>query len=121
MAQTDLDRKLSALEARYEELNTLLASPEVGGDTALLQRYGREHASLSDVVNRFRNLTDVRRQREETEQMLADGLDEDLRALAREELEQLRRREDGLLEEVRLALLPKDIMDDRNAIVTIQA
>ncbi|GAC1447176.1 MAG: peptide chain release factor 1 [Ktedonobacterales bacterium] len=121
MAQTDLDRKLSALEARYEELNALLASPEVGNDTGLLQRYGREHSSLSDVVNRYRGLMEVRRQREETEQMLSDGLDDDLRALAREELDQLRRREDALLEEVRVALLPKDIMDDRNAIVTIQA
>jgi peptide chain release factor 1 len=118
---TDLDHKLDALEARYEELNTLMSSPDVATDAALLQRYGREHASLSEVVGKYRALKDVRRQREETERMLSDGLDDDLRALAREEMEQLRRREDDLLAAVKLALLPKDIMDDRNAIVTIQA
>jgi peptide chain release factor 1 len=121
MAQTDLDRKLEALEARFEELNTLMAHPQAASDAVLLQRYGREHASLSGVVHKYRALRDVRRERAETEQMLADGLDEELRSLARDELEQLRRREEDLLTDVKLALLPKDIMDDRDAIVTIQA
>jgi peptide chain release factor 1 len=121
MAQTDLDRKLDALEARYEELNSLMASPEVATDAGLLQRYGREHASLADVVSKYRALKEVRQERDDTERMLEDGLDDDLRALVRDELEQLRHREDELLAMVKLALLPKDIMDDRNAIVTIQA
>ena len=85
MAQTDLDRKLEALEARFEDLNTLMAHPEAASDAALLQRYGREHASLSGVVHKYRALRDVRRERAETEQMLADGLDEELRSLARDE------------------------------------
>ena len=121
MVQTDLDRKLDALEARYEELNTLMASPDVATDATLLQRYGREHASLSDVVGKYRALKEIRQERDDTERMLADGLDEELRALAREEMDHLRRREEDLLASVKLALLPKDIMDDRNAIMTIQA
>ncbi len=121
MADTDLDRKLNALEIRYEELNRLMASPETVSDAALLQRYGREHSSLSDVVGKFQALKQVRRERADTDRMLADGLDEEMRALARDELDRLRGREEELLTDVKLALLPKDIMDDRNAIVTIQA
>jgi peptide chain release factor 1 len=117
----DLDRKLSTLEQRYEELNTLMADPSVTSDPALLQRYGREHASLSDVVGKYTALKDVRREREETEQLLTNGNDDELRALARDEVERLRRREEDLLAEVKVALLPRDLMDDRNAIVTIQA
>ena len=121
MAQVDLDTKLDALEARYEELNRLMAQPETATDTTLLQRYGRENASLSDVVTRYRELKDVRRQRADAEHMLADGPDDELRALVREEIETLRGNEERLLDEVKLALVPKDIMDERNAIVTIQA
>src|SRR5262249_1091953 len=116
-----LDRKLQGLESRYEELNTEMANPETAADPALLQRYGREYASLTDVVQRYRALQDVRKQVADTEQLLGDGLDEEMRALAYDELEQLRVREQALYRELQIALLPKDIMDERDAIVTIQA
>ncbi len=121
MAENDLDRKLNALQRRFEELNALMAVPEAVADATQLQRNGREHASLSDVVEKYQALKAVRRERAETEQMLANGTDDELRALAREEVERLRRLEEDLLTQVKVALLPRDLMDDRNAIVTIQA
>src|SRR5262249_24654413 len=121
MKTADLERKLATLAARYEELNTLMAQPETLADPALLQRYGREYASLSDVVESYNALKHARKQLAETEQMLGDGPEEELRELAREEQEQLRARESDLLHDIQLALLPKDIMDERDAIVTIQA
>src|SRR5690348_7647189 len=99
---TSLERKLEALEDRYEEVNTLLTNPEVTSDAALLQRYGRESSGLGEVVATYRALKDVRRERAETELMLRDGLDDDMRALAREELERLRGREEDLLDQVRV-------------------
>jgi peptide chain release factor 1 len=119
--QVNLDHKLAALEERYDELNTIMAQPETLGDPALLQRYGREYASLNEVVASYKALKDVRRQLTETDELLSDGLDEELRQLARDELEQLREREMGLLREIQVALLPKDNMDERDAIMTIQA
>jgi peptide chain release factor 1 len=121
MAHDDLDRKLAALEARFEELNQLLADPETASDSTLLQRYGREHAGLADVVAQYRALRQARQERQDTETLLADGIDDEMRALVREELEQLKHGEEDLLAAVKVALLPKDLMDDRNAIVTIQA
>ena len=121
MKTNDLDRKLSTLESRYEELNSLMAQPETAGDPALLQRYGREYSSLTGVVGSYKSLNAVRAQLADTEQMLGDGLDDELRALAQDELGQLRTQEETLLRDIQLALLPKDIMDDRNAIVTVQA
>jgi peptide chain release factor 1 len=121
MKTSDLDRKLSTLESRYEELNSLMAQPETAGDPTLLQRYGREYSSLAGVVSSYKSLNAVRAQLADTEQMLGDGLDDELRALAQDELGQLRTQEETLLRDIQLALLPKDIMDDRNAIVTVQA
>jgi peptide chain release factor 1 len=121
MNTTDLDRKLGALETRYRELQELMAQPETLSDPSLLQRYGREVSSLEPVVQTFQSWRTVRKEIAETEGMLGDGLDEEMRALAYEELEQLRRREGELLRDVQVALIPKDAMDDRDVIVTIQA
>src|SRR5580765_5920341 len=115
MNTTNLDRKLNALEQRYQELQRIMADPETASDPALLQRYGREYASITDVVEKYRALQGVRKQIGDTEAMLGDGLDEEMRALAYEEMEELRAREAELTNEVQIALLPRDMMDDRNA------
>ncbi len=117
----DIDGKLATIESRYEEISRQMAQPDVASDPALLERYGREYSSMTDVVQAYRALQTTRREVADTEQMLADSPDDELRDLARTELATLRQREDGLVKEIQIALLPKDIMDDRNAIVTIQA
>ena len=115
----DLIDKLANLAQRYEELNTLLAQPEVLDDISLLQRYGREHAELEDVVNTYHEIMDTDKQIAEAREMY-EGNDPEIRDLAFEEIERLKARREQLLEEVKLSLLPKDIMDEKNAIVTIQ-
>ncbi len=113
--------KLASLATRYEELNTQMVQPDVIADPSLLERYGREHANLGPIVQKYQELQETLRQKQDTEGMLGNGLDDDLRALAREELESLRHQEEQLFQELKIALLPKDVMDERNAIVTIQA
>jgi peptide chain release factor 1 len=115
----DLMNKLASLAERYEELNTLMAQPEVLADIDLLQRYGREHAELEDVVQKYNELIETDKQIAEAREMFENEEDE-MRDLAFEEMEQLKAKKERLLEEVKVALLPKDIMDEKNAIVTIQ-
>ncbi len=110
----DLMDKLASLAQRYEELNALMAQPEILDDISMLQRYGREHAELEEVVNKYHEIVDNDRQIAEAQEMYESD-DLEMRGLAFEELER------QLLEEVKILLLPKDIMDDKNAIVTIQA
>jgi peptide chain release factor 1 len=120
MKTVDIDSKLAAIESRYEEINHLMSQPETVQDPALLERYGREYSSLTDVVTAYRALQSTRAEIDGAERMLEDQ-DEELRELARAELQQLQRRYEELMKEIQIALLPKDVMDDRNAIVTIQA
>lgn len=117
----DLFGKLATLEDRYEELNNIMVQPEVITDPSTLQRYAREHSNLDEVVHLFRQLRETQRQITDTESMLNNGIDDDLRELAKEELESLKKHEEHLLDGVKVALLPKDIMDEKDAIVTIQA
>lgn len=52
----DLVKKLASLAERYEELNELMAQPEVSEDIPQLQRYGREHAELEEVVQKYHEI-----------------------------------------------------------------
>jgi len=117
----DLIDKLASLAQRYEELNTLMAGPEVLDDLALLQRYGREHAELEKVVQQYYDLLKIDKQIAEAQEMQQSSDDAELRDLAYEEGEYLKRSREQLIEQIKISLLPKDRMDDKNAIVTIQA
>lgn len=115
----DLTYKLASLAKRYEELNNLMAQPEVLDDIQLLQRYGREHSELEQVTNQYHQLAKIDEQFQEAQEMYNSD-DLEIRDLAYEEMERLKAEKEQLLQDVQIALLPKDIMDEKNAIVTIQ-
>src|SRR5437763_5143677 len=119
MLSMDLMEKLASLANRYDELNTLMAQPEVLADLPQLQSYGREHAELEEVVQKYHALTETEQQIAETQE-LYNSEEGEMRDMAFEELERLKKQKENLLEEVQIALLPKDIMDEKNAIVTVQ-
>jgi peptide chain release factor 1 len=109
--------KLDAIEARYDELNELMASasPEE------LAGYGRELASLEEIVDLARQYKATQKELRDTESMLHGEQDEDLRELAKEELQTLKERSEDLEERLKVALIPKDPNDDKNVIVEIRA
>jgi len=112
---------IGRLEERFDELSDLLSQPDVASNPELLQRYGREQAQLSDIVENYRALKVVTAQIAETELMLHDGLDPELQELAREELQTLRAREEEIGERLKLSLIPVDPNDEKDVIVEIRA
>jgi peptide chain release factor 1 len=115
-----LDR-VAAIDQRYEELTRLLSDPDVVNDPGALQRYGREQASLEEIVSTYRALRQTDREIADTETMLQDGLDEEMQDLAREELRTLRARRDGQQRDLTLTLLPRDPNDEKDVIMEIRA
>lgn len=113
--------KLAAVEARYNELLELMASPEVVSKPDLLQKYGQEQASIERLVETYRRYQAVLTQLDETRTMLGDGLDDDMRTMVREELDSLENEQVELEEKLRVMLLPKDPNDEKNVIVEIRA
>src|SRR5258706_6818367 len=116
----DLMNKLASLAQRYEELNRLMSQPEILEDISQLQRYRREHAELEEVAQKYSELRANDQQIAEAQEMYEESDEPEMRDLAFEEMERLKARKEQLLDEVKIALLPKDIMDEKNAIVTIQ-
>jgi len=113
--------KVAAIVARYEELNRLLADPEVISNPDRLRELAQEQADIAEIVEVYRRYQATVHDLEETEQMLAGPLEEEMAELAREEVEKLRARRDELMEQMKKLLLPTDPRDQRNVIVEIRA
>ncbi len=116
-----LDAKLVDLATQYDEVSAQLATPEVLADPAQLKRLGRELARLEPVVAAHRELLDVRAQLEGARHMRDADPDDEVKALAREEIAALETREQALIDDLRVSLIPRDPNDDRNVIVEIRA
>jgi peptide chain release factor 1 len=116
-----LDAKLAELAAQYDAVSAQLATPEALADHQQLKRLGRELARLEPVVAAYRELIEVREQLDGARQMRDTEPDDEVKALAREEIEALEIREAALVDDLRVALLPRDPNDDRNVIVEIRA
>jgi peptide chain release factor 1 len=112
--------KLAAVERRYVELETALASPEVIANRKEFAKLAKERAGLESIVGAYRAWKDVQAQIDGTKSLLHDA-DEGLRALAQEELPALRGRRDGLEARLKQLLLPHDPNDDRNVVLEIRA
>jgi peptide chain release factor 1 len=121
MADTSLDTKLAGLARQYDAVLEELARPETSTDPEAMKRLGRELARLEPVVAAYRELGEVREQLRGALDMLHAETDEDMKAMAREEVAALETRETQLIEDLKVSLLPRDPNDDRNVIVEIRA
>jgi peptide chain release factor 1 len=113
--------KLAAVEGRYNELMELMATPEVNSSPELLMKYGQEQSGLAPVVENYQRYRDVLAQLNETKQMLAEGLDDDMKNMVREEMSSLEEEQETLEKKLTLMLLPQDPKDEKNVIVEIRA
>jgi peptide chain release factor 1 len=112
--------RLAELEARYEDIGRRLSTPEIANHPAQLADLGRELARLEPIVAGLREWRAIREEIQATRAMSEDA-DEEIRVMAREELDRLTARSDGLEAALRLQLVPRDPNDDRNVIVEIRA
>ena len=113
--------QLERVEKRYQELDRQIATPETASNLEQLQRLAQERASIESLVTKYREYKATAKALEETRAMLSGELDEDMRALVKQEIESLESKLDHLLQELKLALLPKDPNDERDIIMEIRA
>jgi peptide chain release factor 1 len=116
-----LDQKLRAVVAQYEALQAELARPESMADPDALRRLGKEMARLEPVVETFRRLEVIRAELAGAHEMRDAEADEELRAMAREEAGRLEAAEAGVLDELKVLLLPRDPSDHKNVILEVRA
>lgn len=113
--------QLEKIEKRYHELEEQIARPEVATDPKRLMALAQDRAGLEEVVAKYRRYKETTRVLEKTEAMLATETDEDMRSLVNQEIASLTSKMESQLEELKLALLPKDANDERDIIMEIRA
>jgi peptide chain release factor 1 len=112
--------KTSEIEKRYIELESRLVSPEVIRDQKTYQRVAKEHSSLGPVVELIRKTQSVQAQIDGSRALLNDS-DPEIRALAKEEVDVLRRELAEAEEKLKVLLLPKNPNDEKNILLEIRA
>lgn len=113
--------KLDAVDVRFEEIALRMTDPTVISDTSLLTELMKEHRQLEPLVMTYRDYKKAKSDMAGALEMLDSGeLDEELKELANEELNEAKRRIEELTDELKILLLPKDPNDERNVIVEIR-
>ena len=114
--------KLPEIETKYEALMAQLGDPAVLADQSQYQKAAKAQSELGEIVEKFREWKSIRKGLVETSAMLEDAsTDAEMKALAREELADLEKRQTQVEEELRVLLLPKDPNDEKNVVVEIRA
>ena len=113
--------KLTSVEERYEEVNSLLYDPDVISDMNKYSALMKEHKGLTPIVEKFREYKKAEEDFSSAKAMLDEGgLDKDFRELVQMEYEESGAFKEKLFEELKILLLPKDPNDDKNVIVEIR-
>lgn len=110
--------KLETVEKRYEELTKLISDPEVISNQAEWQKLMKEHASIEDVVIKYREYKKTKQAMEEAKEMMED---KELKELAEMEYYESKDKLPTIEEELKILLIPKDPDDDKNIICEIRA
>jgi peptide chain release factor 1 len=116
-----LTDRLENLEKQYLALEQRLSDPEVIRAQDVYQKLMKEHAELAPLIQAFRRYRHLEKELADSQSLLKDESDEDLKDMAREEVQSLKEQIGQVEEDLRVLLLPKDPNDDKNVLLEIRA
>ena len=114
-------QKLEEVERRYETLSHLLGQPELIVKQDEFQKAAKEYAELGKVVDLYRRLKRLEVEIVGSQHLVDTEEDEEMRRMAKEELNRLAQEKEKVGEELKTALLPKDPNDEKNILLEIRA
>ncbi len=112
---------LDKIKQQYQELTTRLSDPQILSDQNRYKKIAKEHSHLSQIVELAKEYEKNLLLIKEAEELKHSSDDKELAELAKQELEELRGRNEVLEKSLRELLLPKDLSDDKDSIVEIRA
>ncbi|NWQ40959.1 peptide chain release factor 1 [Bacillus sp. EB106-08-02-XG196] len=112
--------RLQSVEDRYERLNELLSDPTIINDSKKLREYSKEQSDIQETVQTYREYKEVREQLQDAKAMLEEKLDNDMREMVKEEVNELEQQIEELEAKMKFLMIPKDPNDDKNVIFEIR-
>ncbi|MCI8485235.1 MAG: peptide chain release factor 1 [Lachnospiraceae bacterium] len=113
--------KLEDILLRFEEIMNQLSEPDVANDTNRFRKLMKEQSDLAPIVESYKAYKQAKQNMEDSLAMLEEESDEEMRELAKEELNESKGQVEELEKKMKILLLPKDPNDDKNVIVEIRA
>ncbi len=110
--------KLDSLEQKFIELEKELSAPDIFQDQEKYKKVSKAHAELEEIVTTYREYKKLTQQLEESQELLKDP---ELKDLAEEEIKALKKELTALEERLKILLVPKDPLDEKNIILEIRA
>ena len=120
MAENALLQRLDGLDARFEEIGTLITDPNVIADQRRYVKLTKEYKSLETLLNATNRYRKLLEDIEQAKLVLESETDEDLRAMAREEIDANQAEVPKMEEEIKLLLIPEDPEDSKNVVLEIR-
>ncbi|HKL37943.1 MAG TPA: peptide chain release factor 1 [Bacteroidales bacterium] len=114
-------QKLEGVKMRFDEVSELITDPEVMKDMDRYVRLNKEYKDLEPIIQAYEDYKQLLNNIESAKQMLENENDEELKEMAKGELEEMHKKKEPLEEKIKMLLVPKDPEDDKNAIVEIRA
>lgn len=118
MPPAELEKKLEALEKKYEELQNKLTSQDVLQDRREFAKLSKEIKDIREVVETYRNYKKIQKDLEDAKELLKS---EEFEKLAKEEIKRLEKEAEETERHLRVLMLPKDERDEKNVIIEIRA
>jgi len=112
--------KLEEIEEKYVELEQELAQPDIFNDQERYKKVSKAHADLGDVVEVFRKYKVLSQELADNREMMEDS-DPDIQEMAKAEIDEIETQLPELEDKLKVLLLPKDPMDEKNIILEIRA
>lgn len=112
--------KLQMVEDKYMELESMISDPDIISDMDRWQKLNREHAGMTELVEKFREYKSNIATIDEDKLMLEEDIDADMKDMLNSEIKELTKRQEVLESEFPILLLPKDPNDSKNVIVEIR-
>jgi peptide chain release factor 1 len=121
MSENNILEKLEGVRHRFEEVEQQLTDPSVATDMQKYIKLNKEYRDLEPLIRVYGEYKNIISNINSARELLASEKDEELREMARVELDELREKTGPLEEKIRVLLLPSDPEDEKNAIVEIRA
>jgi peptide chain release factor 1 len=120
MANNLIVERLEGVKTRFEEVKLMITQPDILSDMKRYVQLNKEFKELEPVVEKFDEYKNVLNNIDSTKELLATEKDDEMREMAKLELDELSAQVDPLEEEIKLLLIPKDPEDDKDAIIEIR-
>ena len=121
MSKNMILEKLEGIKDRFDEVSRELSDPATMSDMKHYIKLNKEYKELEPIINAYKEYKELLSNIDTAKQMLTEEKDEEMREMAKQEMDEWLAKREPLEEKIKLLLIPADPQDKKNAIVEIRA